>query len=131
LFTHFDGQARQLLLHYAWPGNVRELQNVIRNLVVLNIGEEVTAAMLPKALQGQNNTVRSSGVEVQLFDEVTELSSFSDVIPLWLVEKKAIEAAIVFCDGNIPKAAALLDVSPSTIYRKKQTWDELAETNSQ
>jgi len=68
---------------------------------------------------------------VQLFDEVTELSSFSDVIPLWLVEKKAIEAAIVFCDGNIPKAAALLDVSPSTIYRKKQTWDELAETDSQ
>jgi len=117
-------------LHYTWPGNVRELQNVIRNLVVLNIGEEVTEAMLPKALQGQHNSFNSSGVEVQLVDQIAELSSPSGVIPLWLVEKKAIEAATVFCDDNIPKAAALLDVSPSTIYRKKQIWDELTKTHS-
>ena len=86
--------------------------------------------MLPKALQRQHDSFNSSGVEVQLVNPIAELSSSSDVTPLWLVEKKAIEAAIVFCDGNIPKAAALLDVSPSTIYRKKQTWDELAETDS-
>ena len=30
------------------------------------------------------------------------------VRPLWIVEKEAIEQAIVFCDGSIPKAAALL-----------------------
>ena len=40
--------------------------------------------------------------------------------PLWLVEKEVIEQAIASCDGNIPKAAALLEISPSTIYRKKQ-----------
>ena len=36
--------------------------------------------------------------------------------------KDIIEKAIEHCDGNIPRAAALLDVSPSTIYRKKQSW---------
>jgi two-component system repressor protein LuxO len=41
-----------------------------------------------------------------------------------VVEKRAIERAIDACDGNIPRAAALLRVSPSTIYRKKQAWDE-------
>ena len=46
------------------------------------------------------------------------------VRPLWLVEKEAIEQAIASCDGNIPKAAALLEISPSTIYRKKQGWEE-------
>ncbi len=46
-----------------------------------------------------------------------------DIKPLWMVEKEAIEKAIEVCDGNIPKAAAMLDVSPSTIYRKKQSWD--------
>ena len=46
------------------------------------------------------------------------------VRPLWLVEKEAIEQAIASCDGNIPKAAALLEISPSTIYRKKQSWEE-------
>jgi DNA-binding NtrC family response regulator len=44
--------------------------------------------------------------------------------PLWLVEKETIENAIKACDGNIPRAAALLEVSPSTIYRKRQSWQE-------
>ena len=46
----------------------------------------------------------------------------SPVKPLWLVEKEAIESAIRECRGNIPKAAALLEVAPSTLYRKKQSW---------
>jgi two-component system repressor protein LuxO len=39
------------------------------------------------------------------------------------VERETIERAIELCYGNIPKAAGLLDVSPSTIYRKKQAWE--------
>ena len=34
----------------------------------------------------------------------------------------AIEAAIEACDGNINQAAGLLEVAPSTIYRKLQNW---------
>ena len=49
-------------------------------------------------------------------------SQIDDIQPLWQVEKHAIEAAILHCQGNIPKAAALLEVSPSTIYRKKLSW---------
>ncbi|WP_370978441.1 sigma-54-dependent transcriptional regulator [Agaribacterium sp. ZY112] len=44
------------------------------------------------------------------------------VRPLAEVERETIEQTIQHCDGNIPKAAALLEVSPSTIYRKKQQW---------
>jgi two-component system repressor protein LuxO len=49
-----------------------------------------------------------------------------DVSPLWKVERSAIEHAIALCEGNIPKAAALLEISPSTIYRKKMLWDKHA-----
>ncbi|OKH89195.1 sigma-54 dependent transcriptional regulator [Thalassospira sp. TSL5-1] len=45
--------------------------------------------------------------------------------PLWMVEKDAIEDAINRCDGSIPRAAEALGVSPSTIYRKKQAWEEI------
>jgi two-component system repressor protein LuxO len=45
-----------------------------------------------------------------------------EVVPLWMIEKRAIEQAIAMCDGNIPKAAELLRISPSTIYRKRQAW---------
>lgn len=46
--------------------------------------------------------------------------------PLWVVEKETIETAIHVCEGNIPKAAALLEISPSTIYRKRATWLDLS-----
>jgi DNA-binding NtrC family response regulator len=44
------------------------------------------------------------------------------VEPLWLVEKRAIQAAIAASDGNVNRAAGLLEVAPSTIYRKLQAW---------
>lgn len=43
--------------------------------------------------------------------------------PLAVVEREAIEAALSVCAGNIPRAAAALGVSPSTLYRKKQAWE--------
>lgn len=32
--------------------------------------------------------------------------------------------AIAVCEGNILRAAALLEISPYTIYRKKMVWDK-------
>jgi DNA-binding NtrC family response regulator len=49
-------------------------------------------------------------------------ASTTEIRPLWIVEKETIERAIDLCEGNIPKAAALLEISPSTIYRKKLSW---------
>jgi two-component system repressor protein LuxO len=40
------------------------------------------------------------------------------------VERDAIERAIRICGGNIPKAAHFLGVSASTLYRKKQSWED-------
>jgi two-component system repressor protein LuxO len=37
-------------------------------------------------------------------------------------ERAIIERALAAFAGNIPKAAAALDISPSTIYRKRQSW---------
>ena len=39
--------ARQKLLGHHWPGNVRELRNAIERAVILEPGEEITAASLP------------------------------------------------------------------------------------
>lgn len=44
--------------------------------------------------------------------------------PLWVIEKRAIEAAIEHCDGQINRAARLLQIAPSTIYRKRASWKE-------
>ena len=48
----------------------------------------------------------------------------SGIQPLWLEEKAIIERAIELCEGNIPRAAALLEISASTIYRKRTAWEK-------
>lgn len=48
------------------------------------------------------------------------------VRPLREIEREAIETAISYCQGSIPRAAKLLQVAPSTIYRKQAAWAGLA-----
>lgn len=114
-FKGFDHQAEQVLLHYEWPGNVRQLENIIRNTVVLNEGEWVSPSMLPAPL----NEIASAA---HLTDR--PMTAATQIEPLWKQEQRAIEQAIQYCEGNIPKAAHLLEVSPSTLYRKRQSWYE-------
>ncbi|SON53126.1 sigma-54-dependent transcriptional regulator [Vibrio tapetis] len=47
----------------------------------------------------------------------------TDIKPMWQVERETIQNAINLCDGNVLNAAVLLDLSPSTVYRKKQAWE--------
>lgn len=128
-FVTFSEEVKTLMMkHYPWPGNVRQLQNVIRNIVVLHNDTIVKFEHLPAPLNSldsnaiipvvnENNETTSSSKQ-QLTTEVN-----TKIQPLAEVERYTIENAINFCEGNIPKAAALLDVSPSTIYRKKQSWE--------
>jgi two-component system, repressor protein LuxO len=118
IFRGFDSQVEEVLRTYSWPGNVRQLQNIIRNLVVLNQGPQVTLAMLPPPL----NNVSVSGRPTKMPELTVDALEASSIKPLWVVERDAIEQAVALCAGNIPKAAALLEVSPSTIYRKKASW---------
>jgi two-component system, repressor protein LuxO len=127
-FVQFAANVERIFRVYEWPGNVRQLQNVIRHMVVLNEGEVVTREMLPAPL----NIVLSELTQAPPVQSVVRPPETQAIVthektpwpprPLWLIEKEAIESAIELCDGNIPRAAALLEVSPSTIYRKLQAW---------
>lgn len=130
-FTSFNPQATQVVGQFNWPGNIRQLQNVIRNIVVLNDGEIVTADMLPPPLQqpaSSGDPAHSAPPSASAMDDAdtdagAQGNDDADIVPLWKVERDVIERAIEACDGNIPKAAAKLGISPSTIYRKKLNWE--------
>jgi two-component system repressor protein LuxO len=113
-FAGFDGTATALLEAYSWPGNVRQLENVVRRIVVLNEGQTVTAEMLPDAVK-----TRADGDQ-----DPTPLRSSVAIAPLWQQERQIIEAVLASFDGSIARAAAALDISPSTIYRKQKSWSE-------
>ncbi len=123
-FEGFSDEVMTVLLNYGWPGNVRQLQNIIRNIVVLHNDDQVKLQHLPTPLDklyDADSIPRLSGSMQTAAVKPPDTDS-ATILPLEEVERIAIEQAIDFCDGNIPMAAALLKVSPSTIYRKKTRW---------
>ena len=135
-FDGFTEQAEAILCNYDWPGNVRQLQNVLRNIIVLNDGPLVTREMLPPLMTAgaSGSELASEALASGTAPEHTAppasanpivQTTVRSIIPLWRVEKAAIEQAISQCDNNIPRAAALLEISPSTIYRKRQQWETM------
>lgn len=145
-FQGFDDEVRGVFAAYPWPGNVRQLQNVIRNIVVLNDGELVTAGMLPAPLDQLVGTVEplpvgSASASASIGDEGEYAKATAsepapsavdgllparaqDLRPLDAMERDIIEHAISLCGDNVPKAAAYLGISASTIYRKRQGWED-------
>ncbi|MEP9355063.1 sigma-54 dependent transcriptional regulator [Xanthobacter sp. KR7-65] len=102
-------------------GNVRELQNLMRRAVVLSEG-----GVLPADLFVEPEPATAADAAEPRFEAWMDgFATYSGrVEPLAVVERRAIEAAIAAFDGNISLAAAALDLSPSTLYRKKLAWQE-------
>jgi len=116
-FEGLDDDVSARLMSHPWVGNVRELQNVMRQIVVMQRGGRVTTDMLPSSISPPS--VRA------VTNPVAERATRRDreaIRPLAVIEREAIEAAIAACDGNVPRAAAYLEVSPSTLYRKIKSW---------
>ncbi|WP_180981040.1 sigma-54-dependent transcriptional regulator [Pseudovibrio exalbescens] len=121
-FKGFSPAAERVLRDYTWPGNVRELENTIRQITILHDGLAVTPDMLPSSLQPGTCGLSLGNDNHEQGYTLSE--RFSSVEPLWTQEKRIIENALAVFEGNIAQAAAALEISPSTIYRKKQSWAE-------
>lgn len=126
-FESFSPAAQKLIGEFRWPGNIRQLENVIHSIVAMNNDTEVSDQMLlkplkddltPHVLAQQHELATAPAPTIPLGGGPAAIR------PLWLVEKETIEQAISYCDGNIPKAAVMLEINPSTIYRKLQSWKE-------
>jgi len=120
----FDDGAVHALRAYPWPGNIRELQNVLRNVVLFNQGDIVTEAMLSRLDPGTAPRVATLAPAAPPLHAARAAPGGAAIKPLWLIEKDAIEAALAQCGGNVPRAAALLEINPSTIYRRKAEWEK-------
>lgn len=124
-FQDLAHETMELFRGYSWPGNVRQLENLMRNIVVLQDGLLVHPTMIPEAVRAEMGTVTP---QPDFAPTTTVLSPVTagTVSPLWQIEKAAIMAALEATGKDVPRAAALLEVSPSTLYRKLQSWKEPA-----
>jgi DNA-binding NtrC family response regulator len=117
-FESFTPAAEARLEGHDWPGNVRQLQNAVRSALVLHQGRQVTEDMLSTLLDHPcpaRPPVNGTGYAHPVDRAIR---------PLRTVERELIETAIAGCGGNIVEAAKLLEINPSTIYRKRSGWDQ-------
>jgi DNA-binding NtrC family response regulator len=106
-------QTLTLLTRYEWPGNIRELQNCIYSAMTVCEGSSIEPDALPERIR--------KGVAGAAHDATTAgRSPLSQVVTLATeqAEKDAIQEAIAKTGGNREKAAELLGIGRTTLYRK-------------
>lgn len=135
-FRRLSDAAKERLMQHPWPGNVRQLQNVLRHIVVLNDSEYVTGEMVPSDVDVSPGSLTPEPTEAEalpaLGSPAEPAQSTGETVralvglSLDSLERRFIEATIDECDGSVTRAARLLDVSPSTLYRKREAWAKSA-----
>jgi len=134
-FKSISTEAQDMMLNYHWPGNIRELQNIIRKAMVVHDGVELEPHMI-KLNMSRRSTDKGEYQLIGLASpekKYTPSDSLKTTLtidihkPMDIIERDIIEAVIQSCNGSIPKASQILQLSPSTIYRKRETWEKIAE----
>jgi DNA-binding NtrC family response regulator len=113
----------EAMMNYDWPGNVRELQNSIERMVALNTGPWLHVADLPSALQNQRAAEPPLASAVAAGSETAPLPLLHAPprpagLFLATVEKETILKALEATHGDRAKAAQLLGIGRTTLYRK-------------
>ena len=101
--SHISPEALEILIQYSWPGNVRELEHTIERAVILS----PHPIILPEDLQRK------------IFEEVkgVEILFSEESLPLKEVEKRYVLKVLQETKGNKKKAAEILGIDRTTLYR--------------
>jgi DNA-binding NtrC family response regulator len=114
--TGFSDSVLELLMNHSWPGNIRELEHVIESAYVLCSGDTITTDHLSADILNAETpkkptvdppgarSVHSPPIQVPTMETEDEVALILD--------------ALRRTAGNKAKAARLLGIDRSTLYRK-------------
>ena len=103
-----SNDAMRVMMDYPWPGNVRELENAVEHGIICATGNQVGVESLPQDIRDYINGDLLNNDNATL--ERREGDKF----------RRKIEVALKQCDGNKAKAAQLLNIDRSTLWRRMQ-----------
>ena len=96
---------------YEWPGNVRELENALEHAWVISKGNVIEPAALPERITKRK---KEPLVSERSYDNPT----------LEVIERAYIMYVLQSEGGNKTRAAEVLGIDPSTLYRKLSRYEE-------
>lgn len=112
-------EAEKILIRRPWKGNIRELKNVMERLVILSGQDEIYSDQLGMVLNLDNVGEISEKNSVD-FDDDRKII-VRDIVDVdeahRIVEQEIIKNAVDRY-GSITKAAEVIGINPSTVYRK-------------
>ncbi len=128
-------EALEALMQHPWPGNIRELKNAVERALVLGEGPFLRLDDLPPSLGGQPVGRTRTGATPPLAQTqalptppighaTSPTASLPHVGPgarvqsLRALERQGIAQALTATGGNKLRAAELLEIDRSTLYKK-------------
>ena len=105
-----SSEALDAVMVYDWPGNVRELENALEHAAVLTRGDTVDVSALPERLTRRRK-------ETLVADRTTAnptLEAIERSYIMWVLQAEG---------GNKTRAAEVLGIDPSTLYRKLSRYE--------
>ncbi len=109
--------AVEAIMAYDWPGNVRELENALERAVVLTKSDSIPLSAIPAK-------VTERKVEPLVADRM-HVNPTLDVI-----ERAYIQWVLLAEGGNKTRAAEVLGIDPSTLYRKLSKYESDAPSSA-
>lgn len=97
-----DPEFYSKISEYSFPGNIRELKNICERVVILSEKGSVLTEYLPQ----------------EFFNRSANYHSYDDDLTISSVEKQQIQKVLSMTDNNKNKAAELLGIGLTTLYRK-------------
>jgi len=104
-------EALDAVMVYDWPGNVRELENALEHAWVLTRGDIIEPGALPERITKRRK------------DPLVAERSYANPT-LDVIERAYIMYVLQSEGGNKTRAAEVLGIDPSTLYRKLSRYEE-------
>jgi DNA-binding NtrC family response regulator len=112
-----SSEALDAVMVYEWPGNVRELENALEHAVVLSRGNVIDAASLPERITKR----RKEPLVAERSYRNPTLEVIERAYIMWVLQAEG---------GNKTRAAEVLGIDPSTLYRKLSRYEEQVEVKA-
>jgi two-component system response regulator HydG len=110
-------EALDAVMVYEWPGNVRELENALEHAVVLSRGTLIEAHHLPERITKR----RKEPLVAERSYRNPTLEVIERAYIMWVLQAEG---------GNKTRAAEVLGIDPSTLYRKLSRYEEQVEVKA-